>query len=224
MSSSALSPTATLQTATVSRAISLLGSGFAPETVAAALGVTPSRISQLISDPAISQQISELKYQNLSCHSLRDAALDSLEDHLIKKTESLLPLISRPIEAARILSLVNGAKRRGPPSDLQQTNHQTIVNVVLPAQIALNFTKNSSGQVVEITHHPSGDQSTSSSQNLPLITIEPEALKTLHGSHSSSQAATIASNGEKLRELLKQIRSRPSLPTRSETLCETGGS
>ncbi len=154
-----------------SRAISLLGSGFSAETVASALGVTPARISQLLSDPKISQQVSELKYKNLLKHNIRDAELDALEDSLIAKTKGLIPLISKPIEAARIFSLINAAKRRGASTPDHITNQSVTVQITLPTQVVMQFTKNSAGQVIE-----AGSQS--------LITIEPNSLKKLYGSHS----------------------------------------
>ena len=65
------------------RALSLLGSGISAESAATALGVSPSRISQLLSAPEFAEQVAELRYNNLQQHNHRDANYDSLEDKLL---------------------------------------------------------------------------------------------------------------------------------------------
>ncbi len=62
------------------RALVLLGAGIGGEAVANALGVTPSRISQLLSEQAFSDAVSTLRYENLQKHNNRDASYDTIED------------------------------------------------------------------------------------------------------------------------------------------------
>ena len=138
-------------TSTEARALELLGSGVAAETVASALGVSVSRISQLLSDEGFANQVAELRFQNLQKHNTRDSKYDSLEDPLSGKLEENLPMMMRPLEILKAIQIVNGAKRRGqnaPDSILQGS---TIVKLVLPTQIVNQFsvTTNIQNQVVK---------------------------------------------------------------------------
>ena len=139
----------TATTITEDRALSLLGSGIPAENVAAALGVTAGRISQLLADKDFSEQVASLRYDNLQKHNTRDATYDSLEDRLIAKLEKQMPLIMRPMETVKALQAINGAKRRGQSAPEQVTNQQNIVALVLPTIIAQRFTTNIVNQVVK---------------------------------------------------------------------------
>lgn len=134
---------------TEDRALALLGSGVMPEAVAAALGVNPSRISQLLSDERFAAQVAELRFNNLQKHNERDSTYDSLEDKLLMKLEKSLPLMLRPGEILKAIQVVNGAKRRGQSSPDQVHAQQTIVNVVLPTQVIQKFTTNLDNQVIK---------------------------------------------------------------------------
>lgn len=129
------------------RALQLLGSGVSGEATAAALGVTPARISQLLSEQQFSDKVATLRYENLQKHNLRDNAYDNLEDKLLEKLESALPLMFKPSDILRAVNVVNSAKRRGQSSPDQVVNQQNIVNLVLPAIITERFTTNIDNQV-----------------------------------------------------------------------------
>lgn len=129
------------------RALQLLGSGIGAEATANALGVTPSRISQLLSEQEFSNRVATLRYENLQRHNLRDEAYDSIEDRLLEKLENALPLMLKPQEVLRAIHTVNNAKRRGQSSPDQVVNQKNIVNLVLPEVIAERFTVNINNQV-----------------------------------------------------------------------------
>jgi len=141
-------------TPTEDRALALLGSGVSAESVAAALGVEPSRISQLLANETFAGQVAELRYQNLQKHNDRDASYDSLEDSLIAKLERQLALLLRPQDILKAIQVINAAKRRGQSAPEQVTNSQNIVNIILPTHVAVKFTTNIDNQVVS-----AGDQS-----------------------------------------------------------------
>ena len=136
-------------TSTQDRALSLLGQGVSPEHTALALGITPSAISQLLSAPEFAEQVATLRFQNLAKHSERDNRADTLEDKLLEKIEDLLPFISRPLEAARLYQIVNGAKRRGQSAPESITNQQEVVQLLMPVQIINQYTVNSNNQVIK---------------------------------------------------------------------------
>ncbi len=151
-------------TATEERAVALLGSGLEPTQVAAALGVTPSTISQLMSSEEFATQVSELRYKNLAKHNERDSSLDSLEDAVIKKLSETLPFVMRPMELTRVLQVVNAAKRRGQSTPESIIQKQNIVNITLPSVAINKFVTNAQNQVVQ-----SGGQSLITMQSGELL-------------------------------------------------------
>lgn len=140
-------------TATESRAIELLGQGLSAEVVAAAVGVTPGRISQLLSEQSFSDTVSELRYKNLSEQTSKDKKYDALESSLLNKMEESLPMMFKPMEILKAIQVINAAKRRGSiaPESLQQKSET--VNLIMPTQILQHFTTNINNQVIK-----AGDQ------------------------------------------------------------------
>lgn len=144
------------------KAMNLLGSGIAAESVASALGVTPGRIAQLLSNEAFSDQVSKLRYISLQSHNIRDDKYDRLEDKLITKLEYSLPLMVKPGDILNAVKVVNSAKRRGQSAPQQVVNQQNIINLTLPVVIAEKFAMNVNNQVVkageqELLTMPSGN-------------------------------------------------------------------
>ena len=129
------------------KALNLLGSGVPAESVASALGVTPSRIAQLLSQKIFSDRVAALRYESLQKHNLRDSKYDSLEDRLILKLESSLPLLVKPESILKAITTVNGAKRRGQSAPDQVSNQKTVVTLILPTIIAQKFSVDTNNQV-----------------------------------------------------------------------------
>ena len=143
-------PVPVATTLTEDRAATLLGSGIQPATVAASLGLTVSRISQLLSDDAFAARVAELRYQNLAKHNARDDITDKLEDKVLEQLEDALPLIHRPMELVKAYQVLNGAKRRGSAAPDAIIEKQNIVQLVVPIQILNKFQVNSQGQAVTV--------------------------------------------------------------------------
>lgn len=135
---------------TEERAITLLGNGLGPEQVATAVGVTASRISQLLADTAFATAVAELRFQNLQKHNEIDASYDTLEETLIEKLADVLPLMIRPMEILKAIQIVNGAKRRGQSAPEQITHQNTVVNLVMPTQIIQKFQMNSNNLITNV--------------------------------------------------------------------------
>jgi 3-hydroxyacyl-CoA dehydrogenase len=161
------------RTSAEEKAITLLGQGFLPAQVASAVGLTISRISQLASDPEISREVAELKFKSLSKHNERDSIADDLETQLLNRLAETAPLLFRPMEIAKIYSVVNAAKRRGSSAPDNTAAQNPVVPIVMPTFIVNHFTKNINNQIVQ-----AGDQ--------PLTTIQPHALSKLHGLFAES--------------------------------------
>ena len=149
--------------ATIERAISLLGSGLGAEVVASTLGVSASYISQLLSQEDIATKVTTLRYEALQKHNVRDLGYDALEDKLLEKMDDLLPLMQRPMEVVKALSVVNAAKRRGQSAPESVTQQQTVVQLVLPTQVVNQFQVDVKNTVIK-----TGDRE--------LLTINPKQL------------------------------------------------
>lgn len=182
--------TAPAATATEDRALVLLGSGVPATSVASALGVSESRVSQLLANKEFADQVATLRYDNLQQHNTRDSSYDTLEDSLLEKLNKALPLLFRPADILKAIQVVNAAKRRGQSTPEQVTNQQNVVTLVLPAQITQKFTTNINNQVVR-----AGEQEliTMQSNNLLELTEQKEANQ--EASHESeSDTSQITSN------------------------------
>lgn len=161
-------------TTTESRALSLLGAGVAPASVAASLGVSESRISQLLSDDQFASQVATLRYESLAKHNARDSSYDDLEDQLIEKMRDCIPLMHRPLEILKAIAVINAAKRRGQSTPESIIEKQSIINLTIPVQIVNKFSTNLQGQVTSI-----GEQS--------LLTIQSGSLDSLLKQKQHSQ-------------------------------------
>lgn len=140
---------ANLPTSAESRALELLGQGIGPEQTASAVGLSVSRISQLLSDPEFASQVADRRFKNLSKHNERDLKYDNMEDLLLKKLENCLPFMLKPMEIVAALTKINAAKRRGASAPDSITQQQTVVQLVMPVQIVNKFKLDANRQVLE---------------------------------------------------------------------------
>jgi len=163
---------ANVPTSTEDRALALLGSGITPSTVAASLGVSESRISQLLSNDTFAARVAELRYESLQKHNKRDNDYDSLEDELLEKMKDCIPLMHRPMEILKAISVINAAKRRGQSNPESITEKQQIIQLQIPVQIINKFSTNIQGQVTEIT-------TSEDNQSHSLLTIQSGSLDSL---------------------------------------------
>lgn len=146
---------------TEDRVISLLGAGVSPEFTAAAVGITPSRLSQMLSNEEFAKRVAEAKYKNLQRHNEIDARYDSLEDKLLTKLEEKLPLMMKPETVLNAIKIVNAAKRKGASNPTQITTKQQVVSIMLPQAILQQFVVTNDNQVIkageqELITMPSG--------------------------------------------------------------------
>lgn len=134
---------------TEEKALILLGQGIPPVTVASTLGVTEARISQLLSDNEFASAVRELRYTSTIKHNARDTKTDEIEDRLLEQLKDAIPMLMRPMEIARTLSMVNGMKRRGSTSNDGIAEKSAIVTITMPKQITQKFTTNINNQVIQ---------------------------------------------------------------------------
>jgi hypothetical protein len=131
------------------RILELLGSGLSPEIVATAAGVTPSYISQLLSEESFATEVTALRFKSLQSATERDNKYDSLEERLLDKMADLLPTMYKSHEVLKALAVVNAAKRRGAAAPEQTTINNTVINLALPKHLISAFKVDINNQVVE---------------------------------------------------------------------------
>ena len=164
-----------------SRALALLGQGINPEMTASAVGLSVSRISQLLSDPEFAAKVAEARYKNLIKHNERDNMYDQMETVLAQKFQDLIPFMMKPMEILKGLREINALKRRGSSAPDSITQQQEVINLVMPVQIINQFRVNATNQVIQ-----AGEQA--------LITIQSGSLDAL----VSAQNAANSPNSQKV--------------------------
>lgn len=148
------------------KALALLASGVIPEQCATALGITPSAISQMMSNEEFASELATRKFEALRKHNVHDDKLDELEAQIVRQLETQLSLVLEPMKLARLFAIVNAAKRRGSSAPEQITQKQTVLKLNMPVTLIQKFTINSNNQVVS-----TGEQD--------LVTIQSSRMKTL---------------------------------------------
>jgi len=169
---------------TAARILEMLGNGLAPTVVSSALGVSESYISQLLSEESFSQQVTGLRYANLQAATTRDRSYDAIEDALIDKMKDLLPMMYKPMEVLRAITVINAAKRRGADAPDNTVIHQTIVQLALPTALTSKFILNAANQVVE-----AGEQELITIA-APNLTQKLDSLKSLKSLGTSNESIT----------------------------------
>ena len=167
------------------RAIQLLGQGHAPRVVAAALGVTESAISQLLSSEATAKEVAEKRAEALSRYTEMDDKWNALENRLLDKLEKVVPLLMKPRDILHALDKVNGAKRRGSLTPQDTLPQDRVVSLDLPPAIQYNFITNINKQVVEVTE--------GNDIRHPLITIPTDKLE---GLSNEKRARALTAGGQ----------------------------
>lgn len=169
------------------RALDLLSSGVTPEQCSSALGISVSAISQYCSEEQFAGELAKLRFESLRKHNARDSELDSLEDTLIAQLKRLAPLALRPMEAARLFSIVNAAKRRGQSAPASITEQQTVIRLTVPIQIINRFQVDTNNQVI------SADFSATKQQ---LVTIQSSQMNKLALANDSKSTQLLSTNAD----------------------------
>lgn len=137
-----------------------------PATISAICGCTPSYISQLLADSNFVQQVKERKrvLSDKSVDTLaatevnsHDTHLDILEGRLMTKIGSLIPMLNKPMEAAKVFQIINAAKRKN-DSVVNTTNifnqQNNVVVLNLPAAVKGKLLVNQNNEVVQVDERP----------------------------------------------------------------------
>jgi hypothetical protein len=129
----------------------MLGAGLEASVIARAVGCEPSYITQLMDDENFRDEVQTARVLNLTDATARDKRLTRLEDAAIGRLEATLPMVMKPMEAAKILQIVNNTKRRGAEiAGGNAAGGAPVVQLMLPQAARVSFTFNSSNQIVDV--------------------------------------------------------------------------
>lgn len=177
-----MSNPSTANASTEERALELLSSGIEQVAVASALGVTESRISQILANPLYAQRLAELKYTQLMKHNETDNKYDALEKKVLAQLERTLALVMDPMKLARILTVLNSAKRRGASAPDSLVRQRPTVRLNVSQTVLARFSVNGSNQVV---------QASIGNETQDLVTIQSQGVQRLLNEHAKQNAVPL---------------------------------
>jgi hypothetical protein len=206
-----MSNTSTANTSTEERAIELLSSGIEQHAVASALGVTESRISQILANPLFASKLAELKYEQLKKHNDTDNKYDALEKKVLAQLERTLALVMDPMKLARILTVLNSAKRRGASAPDSLVRTKSTVRLNISTQVLARFAVNGANQVV---------QASIGSDTQDLVTIQSGSVQRLLNESSKTALVIPAQSGSE--ESSGKVWRKPQGREKHDLLTELG--
>lgn len=135
---------------TEQKLLNFLAAGADQQQAAKALGLSASRVSQLVADEEFSSQLAEAQFLVMSKATARDDKYDALEDKLLEKLDRSLPMMAKPMEIVRTLAEINKAKRRSREGSTPIVQPRGVqVNILLPTKVIQEFTVSNTNQVVK---------------------------------------------------------------------------
>lgn len=132
------------------RLLKLLGSGVSNAVAASAVGCTESYVSQLMAEEEFAQKVAALRFEMLQASRARDEKADTLEDKLLEKLETTLPLIMKPMEVLKALSTVNGLQRRSKPAQEQVHIQNQIIQLQMQTNVVAKLTLTPNKEIVAV--------------------------------------------------------------------------
>ena len=133
------------------KALKLLGSNVPNHIVASTLGVSESRVSQWLADADFAAKVAEARYESLAQYNGLDDKYNKIEDKLLTKLEKVLPLMMKPQDVLKGISVINAAKRRGAQSPDQSAVTGQIINLTVPVALVNAYKADAHNQIVEVT-------------------------------------------------------------------------
>lgn len=141
------------------RAFTLLAMNIPPTQVAAAIGCSPSYVSQLLSDPSFADAVKEAQAvyvsEKLEQAKKMDDLKDSIESQLLDKLQSTIAYLNKPSDILLAVKIANSLKRSAAASQIAPSSSQAAAGTVklsLPAHLLqhakLNIQISPAGEVL----------------------------------------------------------------------------
>ncbi len=139
------------QTSTTrNQALQLLAQNVAPSQVAAALGVTESAISQLLSQEDFSAELESVRVAATAEDLRYDERLDTAESDALANIEGKLRFANMQ-QSLQAFKILNTARRRKESRvAAQQTGGGVVVNITLPTAIVPQYVTNPKNEIIEV--------------------------------------------------------------------------
>lgn len=139
------------QTSTTrNQALQLLAQNVAPSQVAAALGVTESAISQLLSQEDFSAELEQVRVAATAEDLKYDDRLDTAESDALSNIEGKLRFANMQ-QSLQAFKILNTARRRKESRvAAQQTGGGVVVNITLPTAIVPQYVTNPKNEIIEV--------------------------------------------------------------------------
>lgn len=137
----------------VTKLLSFLAAGVAPTIAASAAGCEPSYVSQLLDNEAFKQELYKLSAKELEKDLEHDTKIEDVEAKALKAIADRLAFVRTPMEAAKIFSILNNAKKRtAVPTNPMDAGGLSTVTFTLPraALKSIELRMNSQQQVIEV--------------------------------------------------------------------------
>jgi DNA-binding CsgD family transcriptional regulator len=129
----------------------LLASGLNAAMVASTLSLSESYISQLLSNSEFRDRVTAARLAKNKGLVERDDKLELTESKALERLAQLLPMVTKPLEAAKIYQTLNSAKRTTSiPANSSNAGGATVV-LNLPKNSSVQFTlAHDTNQVLEV--------------------------------------------------------------------------
>lgn len=187
------------------RALNYLKAGATQEQTAKALGVEPSTISYFLqSDEAFAEEVASSELNRRQKHNKTDEMADELESDLLGRLKEASAGLYRPMELAKVYSVINKAVRRGTSAPVGITNNnQQVVQISLPPAMLGRIKMNQQSQIVS-----AGEQD--------LITIQSGNMRNLLDKAKERIAADVILENNHATENSLRIDTNLSKPSRPQ--------
>lgn len=140
-----------MSTSTREKIIAYLGQGIQQSIVASSCGVTPAYVSQLLELEEVRTEVAELKAKQLQVALDVDSTIERVEAEALRQIEKKLPFVRSAVEAAKVYSTLNAAKRKASSAaSSEDVIAAQQVTIIVPRGAALHFKINANNQVIEV--------------------------------------------------------------------------
>jgi len=129
----------------------LLASGLNAAMVASALSLSEGYISQLLAQSDFRDRVTSARLAKSKDYIARDEKLELAEAKALDRLTLLLPMITKPAEAAKVYATLNAAKRTLSATPTSQNPSTATVVLNLPKSSSIAFTlTHDTNQVLEV--------------------------------------------------------------------------
>jgi len=129
--------------------ISFLAAGVSQSAAAAACGVSPSLVSQLLESPEVQDKLAIAKATSLSSDLDHDSRLERVQDLVLARVEATVGMITDPMKAVKALQMLSTVKKRVGET-VGEAAPTTIVTLDLPASAKVAISLSRDKQVIAI--------------------------------------------------------------------------